>query len=310
MSSARIGLSMPLSHGTGAGRAAIADWLTRADTSGLDSLWVLDQSAGRMPTPNPVAVLGFAAAVTERVRLGTAVYVAPARNPITAAKELATLDSLTGGGRLVVGVGTGDRGLFGSFGLAGNPGPSAVLDEFLTVVPRLWAETDVHHDGPLWPLHGVTLSPRPLVPPPFWIGGGGPLALRRAVRHGAGWIGAGRHTTAEFAVLAARVRELCGEAGRDPADLALGKRVYLLVEPDRARSRATVEQWFGTFYRRPELGEQVTVSGDARSCLEQLAALVDAGATDLVLHPLVESPTQDDLVFGELLPALTGAALT
>ncbi|GAA1864085.1 LLM class flavin-dependent oxidoreductase [Pseudonocardia ailaonensis] len=308
MIGARIGLSVPLAHGTGAGRAQMAEWFARADASGLDSLWVLDQLIGRMPTPGPVGVLGFAAAMTERVRLGTAVYVVPGRNPIAAAKELATLDSLAGGGRLVVGVGSGNRAHFPTFGLGcahdGPPAPRDVLDEFLEVLPRLWREADVHHPGPLWPMDGVTLSPHPAVPPALWVGGGAPAALRRALRFGSGWIGAGRHSTAEFAELAARFRALCAEAGRP--DMAVGKRVYLLVEGDRARARATIEEWFGTFYRRPELGATVTVAGDAAECLEQLEALTAAGATDLILHPLAETAAQQDLVFDALLPALAG----
>ena len=156
----RIGLDLPLRFAADASPSAIVTWLRGIDASPVDSLWTLDQLSGRLPTPEPIALLGFAAAHTKRVGLGIAVLVAPGRNPITAAKELSTLDRLSGGGRLVVGVGTGDSRLLGAMRL-GEERPGAVLDEFLTVVRRLWTEREVAHDGPIWPFTGVTTSPGP-----------------------------------------------------------------------------------------------------------------------------------------------------
>jgi alkanesulfonate monooxygenase SsuD/methylene tetrahydromethanopterin reductase-like flavin-dependent oxidoreductase (luciferase family) len=298
MSCVRVGLSMPLSHGTDANPADVVAALARLDASPLDSLWVLDQLVGRTATPNPVALLGFAAAATRRVRLGTAVYVAPARNPVVAAKELATLQSLSGG-RLVVGVGSGDRGLFPSFGL-GTTTPGTVLEEFVGSLRRLWTESDVRHDGPLWPLPGVTVTPRPDPAPLLWLSGGAPVALRRAVRHGDGWIGAGRYSSAEFIALVDGLRLACADADRDPAGFAVAKRVYLHLGSEPG----AVDAWFGRFYGRPELGRKVTVSGTPEACADQLNSLVEAGATDLVLHPVAATAEQDDLLFEELLPRL------
>jgi len=305
----RIGLNLPLRFAAGTAPKEIATWLRGADASPVDALWTLDQLAGRTPTPEPVGMLGFAAAHTSRVRLGVAVLVAPGRNPITAAKELASLDRLGGGGRLVVGVGSGDRRLFPSLRLD-DWGPGAVLDEFLTAVRRLWTEDEVDHEGPIWPFTGVGISPRPIAPPPLWVGGGSVPALRRAVRLGSGWVAAGRQPTARFAELAARLEEVLDEEGRARETLAVAKRVYLLVEPRRSRAERAVDAWFSAFYGSPEHGREATVFGDVESCAEQLAELAGLGVTDLILHPLDESDRHGAAVLGELLPALATAPAT
>lgn len=301
----RIGLNLPLRFAEAA-PAEIAAWLGEIDgEASVDTVWLLDQLAGRMNTPEPVALLGFAAAHTTRVRYGLAVLAVPGRGPVAVAKQLATADHLLGGGRLVVGVGSGDRRLFRTYGLGEyQDRPGAVLDTFLTSVRRLWTETDVSHDGPVWPFTDVTVSPRPAVPPPLWVGGGSVPALRRAARLASGWVAAGRQPTARFAELAARLDEVLAEEGRDRDTLAVGKRIYLLVEPDRARAHRVIDDWFAAFYGNADLGRAATVYGDVAACAEQLAHLAELGVTDLILHPLDESPRHEAAVLGELLPAL------
>ncbi|WP_187281099.1 LLM class flavin-dependent oxidoreductase [Nonomuraea sp. C10] len=303
----RIGLNLPLSF-AGAAPAAIAAWFGDVEAASVDALWTLDQLAGRMPTPEPIALLGFAAAHTTRVRLGIAVLVAPGRGPIAAAKQLASLDRLTGG-RLVVGVGSGDRRLFPALRLGDwEDRPGAVLDEFLTAVHRLWTGTGVTHDGPIWPFADVTVTPRPVAPPPLWVGGGSVPALRRALRLGSGWVAAGRQPTARFAELAVRLDEVAEQEGRARDSFSVAKRVYLLVEPDQARAHRTIDAWFGAFYGTPDHGREATVHGDVATCAEQLAELARLGVTDLILHPLDESPRHQAAVLGELLPAITAAS--
>ncbi|MFG1948604.1 LLM class flavin-dependent oxidoreductase [Nonomuraea sp. NPDC048826] len=302
----RIGLNLPLGFAA-SGPDDVAAWLRDVEAAPVDALWTLDQLAGRMPTPEPIALLGFAAAHTRRVRLGIAVLVAPGRGPIAAAKQLAYLDHLTGG-RLVVGVGSGDRRMFPALRLADwADRPGVVIDEFLTAVRRLWTESGVTHDGPIWPFADVTVTPRPAAPPPLWVGGGSVPALRRALRLGSGWVAAGRQTTARFAELAVRLDEVAEQEGRDRASFSVAKRVYLLVEPDRARAHRKIDAWFTAFYGSPDQGREATVHGDVATCAEQLAELAGLGVTDLILHPLDESPRHRAVVLGELLPAITTA---
>src|SRR5207247_11399159 len=104
-----------------------------------------------------------------------------------------------------------------------------------------------------------------------------PTALRRAVKLGAGFIGAGSVSTATFLDEAKLLRGLLEEAGRDPATFPLGKRVYIAVDRDRARAGRRLAEWFGAFYGNPELAAAVSVWGDPGARLDRLADLPAAG---------------------------------
>ncbi len=306
-----FGLDIPQSLVSDDSRVKPAEWFSSVEQSTIESLWTLDQLAGRMPSAEPVALLTFAAAFTSRLRLGVAVYVAAARNPVLAAKSIATLDRLSGGGRLVLGVGTGGPAHYSSYGHAGRAeGPGRILDEFLAVVGRLWREDSVTHAGPVWPMHEVTVEPKPVVPPPIWVGGSGPAAFRRTLTAASGWIGAGRHDHAEFASAVRELRSRLSAAGRPATDLTISKRVYLLVEPDHGLAERTIHRWFDLFYRRPDLGPRVTVAGDVDECAASLSELVAAGADELVLHPLVETTDQYSVILDELIPRVLAIGAT
>src|SRR5207245_4143549 len=106
------------------------------------------------------------------------------------------------------------------------------------LMKRLWTEARATFEGEFFKLHTASLQPTPLQrpPPPLWFGGHHPNALRRAVKLGDGFIGAGSVSTATFLDEAKLLRGLLEEAGRDPATFPLGKRVYIAVDRDRARA--------------------------------------------------------------------------
>ena len=114
--------------------------------------------------------------------------VVPGRNPVVLAKELASLDRLSGG-RLLPGVGLGAR-CRPSTGRSGSTTARAGLfDEAVGLMRRLWTEDDVHHDGEHFHVDGVTLRPRPVQQPiDVWLGGTSPSELRRTGRLGDGWL--------------------------------------------------------------------------------------------------------------------------
>lgn len=193
--------------------AMIRDFGRRAEEAGLDSIWMgehvvlFDRNTygypsskdGRIPVPegggmlDVTATFGFLAAATTRLRFGTGVALVPQRNPIYTAKEIATLDWLTGG-RIDFGIGVGwnkeeveacgyrfeDRG--------------ARCDEFLEVMRRLWTEPVVDFHGRWVRFETARLDPKPVQTPhvPIIVGGYADAALRRAVRFGAGWYGFNR----------------------------------------------------------------------------------------------------------------------
>ncbi len=181
------------------------------EANGFDSLWWSDVLT--VPGDDPLAAMAYAAGHAPRLKIGTTM-VLPGRNPVRLAKQLATLDRLSGGRLLVtfvlglrrpteldaMGVGAGDRG--------------RQLDELLPLLRRLWSEDDVDHEGEFWKLHHITVEPKPKQQPfDVWLGGSVPGALRRAGTLGDGWLPA--LCTPEEAVAGRRVIEdAAAAAGR------------------------------------------------------------------------------------------------
>jgi probable F420-dependent oxidoreductase len=135
-----------------------------------------------------IATLSYLAAVTERVRLLSHVYVLPYRHPLAAAKAWATLDQLSGG-RAVLGVGTGH--VEGEFDALGVPFSERgrLLDEAIDAVRAALADEFASHDGPTWRFEDVGQRPRPVQPTiPIWVGGSSKAAMRRAAERGDGWL--------------------------------------------------------------------------------------------------------------------------
>ena len=152
------------------------------------------------------------------MRLGCAVFVSTLYSPVHLAKSLSTLDQLSRG-RIEIGVGTGGRGRrFAAFGV--DPRRYvARFTEGLALMKALWTEPRVTFDGEFWQLQDAAMEPKPFQKPypPVWFGAA-TAALRRAVRRGDGFFGAGSTPTARFAEQVPVVREALAEAGR-PAEL-------------------------------------------------------------------------------------------
>jgi alkanesulfonate monooxygenase SsuD/methylene tetrahydromethanopterin reductase-like flavin-dependent oxidoreductase (luciferase family) len=283
-------------------------WLELIEAPSVDAAWTLDQPSGRAATLEPLSALAFAAALTTRVRLGVAVLVPAARGPLATAKAVTTVDRASRG-RLIVGLGLGGRHHYGSYGIdVDRHRTGDLLDDAVEIMTRIWSGDAVGASGGPWHLDGVHIEPRPLQRPhpPLWFGGGGRKAMLRTAHRGAGWIGAGRHSTKEFADNRSLLEEVLAEAGRPADDLVVAKRVYLLVDDRLDRARGTTAEWFGQFYGRPELGEAVTVLGPPSRCAEQLDELYALGADHLVLHPLADDIPQFERVVHEVIPGLGG----
>jgi probable F420-dependent oxidoreductase len=269
----------------------IARYAARAEALGFDGLWTLDSVVGGRTTHAPLLdglhVLSHVAAVTDTIRLGMAVVVLPPRNPALLARELATVDRLSGG-RLTVGVGLGivDERM----GALGFPVDRRVrrLTEGIGVMRALWAQDEAAYDGELWRFSGVPLQPKPLQRPgpPVWLGAGREPALRRAARIGDGWIGAGSSSNADFAAQVPVVRAALEETGRDPARFAISKRVYIAVENDEAVARGRLAAVLDAMYQFPGLTERCAVCGPPERCAEAVRELVAAGAEHVLLSPM------------------------
>jgi len=301
-----LGVAIPQTSVQGAFDARrIREFLARAEALGFQSVWVVEHILGGIRSLEPVALLTYAAACTERMRLGSAVLLTALRSPVHLAKSLATLDHLSGG-RLTVGVGLGGNPrVYPAFGLSAAR-RAARFAEGLALMKRLWTEARVTFEGEFFNLQNASMEPKPLQKPhpPLWFGGHHPNALRRAVKLGDGFIGAGSVSTATFLDEAKLLRGLLEEAGRDPATFPLGKRVYIAVDRDRARAGRRLAEWFGAFYGKPELAAEVSVWGDPGECVDRLSEITAAGVGFLMLNPVFDELEHLDQFASAIAPKL------
>ena len=164
-----------------------ADTVDALERLRFDSLWLSERLGGE--APDPIVGMAFAAGRTQKLKFGTSVLVLPGRNPVVLAKELASLDRLSGGRLLpAFGLGVADPHEQQAFGVARGD-RAAWFDEALPLIRRLWLEDSVDHDGPRFHFEALKVIPKPLQQPPdVWLGGLAPSELRRVGRLGDGWL--------------------------------------------------------------------------------------------------------------------------
>jgi probable F420-dependent oxidoreductase len=162
--------------------------------------------------PDPWVLVGAMAAVTNRVRFTTNVYVLPLRDVFTTAKSVGTAAVLSGG-RVALGIGAG--WMREEFELVGQPFAKrgARMEEQVEILHKLWAGGMVEHHGEHHDFEPVQMSPTPPGPIPVWVGGTSDLALRRAASVGDGWIGVNT-PMAELIDTAERLRIERDKAGK------------------------------------------------------------------------------------------------
>lgn len=259
-----------------------------ADERGLDSVWVYDHvvtpavlssrypysadGSYKIDADDPfyeaITVLSHVAAATTRVRLGTGVLIPALRHPLLLAKQVATLDQLSGG-RVLLGVGTG--WMREEFEALGTPfeGRGARLDELVGVLRASWEHGRSASDGPLYPHPPMGMAPRPAGRVPLLFGGHSDAALRRVVRLGDGWAVTAPPADDPYAALAERItmlRHLCEDQNRDPSDLVLV-------------AHAPVTAGEGRLQQLAELGVDICV-------------LISTGRPQLTVQLLARLPTE------------------
>jgi probable F420-dependent oxidoreductase len=211
-----------------------------AEAVGIESIWVSEHlvvSDPRQPPSlmdpedpilDPVTALAFLAARTRSTRIGTSVVVLPLRSPLILAKELATIDVLSGG-RLIFGVGVGY--VAQEFAALAVPfaGRGARLEEYLGAIRAIWTEEHPAFSGDLVAFDGVNAYPRPLQEPhpPIVMGGYAPIVKRRTVREADGWYGWGL----DLEQTARHLGELQEAARQVPRGEGLGRLEITITPP-------------------------------------------------------------------------------
>ena len=227
-----------------------------------DGSFPADSSIGWL---EPISTLLFVAGCTERVRLGTTVLILPYRAPVVTAKQLATLDVVSGG-RLILGAGVG--WMREEAEVLGMPWDArgARSDEQLDIFRRLFTEEEVAFDGRYYSFPAVRFEPKPVQQPvPVWIGGASPAAFRRVARFGSGFHAAFQPRDVIREEWRA-IRQATEETGRDPDALTLSVRLYL--DPAGAMD--------------PEL----SIAGGTEQMAATVAALAEIGVQHVLLDPV------------------------
>jgi len=216
----RLGIHLP--HiGRKAGPDAIRRAALQAEALGFADVWVsehiiLPKAAPYPPSPafyEPILTLTWAAAVTNRVGLGTSVIVLPMHHPVPMAKQIATLQCLSGG-RVIFGIGVG--WLEAEFAALGAPfrERGRRMDESIALMRALWSQDPVSFETRAVPaeIADMRMQPPPSHTIPIWVGGSSEPALARAVRLCDGWHGT-RLTPEKAAPIVERLRRERPEPG-------------------------------------------------------------------------------------------------
>ncbi len=285
----------------------IRKFAVRAEQLGYDSLWLQERIIGDVNMLEPVTLLSYVAAVTSRIKIGTSVILLPLRNPVQLAKAYATLDVMSNG-RAVMGVGLGG-GHLGShedvFGYT-REGRVTRFTEAVEIMKLLWTEPKASFHGRFWNFENVSMEPKPIQKPrpSIIFGGHHENALRRAVKHADGWMGAGSSSSGAFIRESARIRQLLKEFKRDAASFGFSKRVYLAVDNDEARAERRIRDWFGKRYKNADLGPRVSIWGSAAKCTEKIQEIVKAGAQRIVFNPMFDEIEHLESCAREIMPRL------
>jgi probable F420-dependent oxidoreductase len=293
------------------------DWLAAAERLPIESIWQGGHILPPAPTGEAITRLALLTAWTERVRVGTAVLLLPLYHPVVAAKQLADLDSRSGG-RVCVGVGVGGefRGEFDAVGVApAERGPRT--DEAMQVLRLLWQGGPVSHHGRFFRLDNAEL--RPVRPPgadkPHMRQGGPPLlvsgrkepAMRRAARLGDGWMPYLVSPDA-YARSVRAIRDEAQKAGRDLAGFEWMMYLYCSVRRDGDRARDDVARFLGGAYgdKPGALLDRVAPAGTPDQVAARLQDYVDAGVRHFVISPAAARDTLGvvTLAAEEVLPRL------
>ena len=284
----------------------ISRFITRAEALNYHSLWVAERVFGPIPSVDPILSLTYAAALTQKIKIGTSILLSVLRHPVYLAKGLGSLDHLSQG-RLIVGVGVGgytQSPFYPAFGMS----PEEVGDRFeegIVLMEKLWAEEEVNFDGRFWKIKQMSINPKPLQNPrpPLLFGAHVPKALRRAARMGDGWMASSVPASLPFSEEIKLIKRYLEEEGRDPSTYSFSKRVYIAVDENKKRAEQKMKEWFGTLYKEPDL-YSAAVFGSKQECIDKLSEIASLGFDLLIADSVYDDLEQVEILAKDVLPHL------
>ncbi len=283
----------------------------RAETAGYDSIWVTEGLANQRAALDPVLAMMAIAQGTTQITVGSCVILLPLRTPAIFAKEIASLDLLSGG-RIVLGIGVGASALsnpadFRACGIDPRH-RGALCDEILDCLVALWRGESTTHHGRFFDFEDIVLRPVPKQTPypPLWMGGEARGVLKRTARLGNGFapMGAGPDRYRE---LWREVADLTEAENRDPADITRAIHLYCCMDDNDDKAHETVEQTlterYGFEVTLPDRG--AFLIGSADRCVRVVESYLEVGVQHFVINiarPLEEVPHDMLRLADEVLP--------
>ena len=302
----RLGIHVPAAFaGPLPPARAYLDFFQHAEALGFHSLWSEDRIFHAANFLDAMTLLSWAAAATTRVQLGTAVLVLALRNAPLLARQVSTLDYLSGG-RLALGISVG--GHPSEYQGLGIPMQQRVarLRENITVLRQLLSGEPVSTQGRFYDLHKAIIRPASPQPNgvPLYMGGRVDTVLQRAGELSDGWIMGPFGTTDECRTSVAKVQSAAHAAGRDPQALVIGKLIYAQVDDDVDRAYRTLHTFLHGYYSRPVDVTEVAAFGKPQEVIARLQAFAEAGVSTFMLGVPTLEVSQLERLAHEVMPHL------
>ena len=287
------------------GRKFFQQLIEVGDRYSYDSIWFSDRVVSDRLAPEPMIAMSMVAASSEKMKFGTAVTQLPLRNPVVLAKEMATLDYLSGGRFLpAVGLGQEDPREYEACGVQ-KEDRGRRADEAMAVMRRLWTEDGVTHHGEFFSLTDITVTPKPVQSPsmPLWVGGRSKAAVRRAGRLGDGWL-VSSATPVEIGEGATLLFDTAAEYGREVDSDHIGALIGFYIA-DSAEEAIRVGEPFITRARPDAHFTEYSALGTPHQVVQTIEQYLKAGASKFVMRPLClpeHAIEQLELLGQEVLP--------
>ncbi len=304
-------------------RREVHEFAIRAEKYGFD-LWVIDHllhAPGLYGVAwlEPLTVLSYCAGITEKVKLGTGILVLPLRHPVILAKEIATLDYLSGG-RFIFGVGPGWYPQ--EFTAVGTriEERGRRTDEVLEAVKLLLTQENVTFKGQFYQFENVTIEPRPPKLPEIWVSGGSRIpdpeyhdlpvlaeSVKRRIANADVWLSRCSGNQEWVKNDWRQIQEYLVSQGRDPNSVRFAhcNFTYIVDTQDREEAlriqRPYFEEIMGT-HRTFEHLQQCYMMGSVNDIVARIKDLQDAGLEYLVLGPVSDELEQIDLIAEKIVP--------
>ena len=284
--------------------AFFRNFAKRVEDLGFDMMFCGDHVYHNAPLPECLINIMDMAAVTSRITLGSCVLQLPMRDPSVTAKQIATIDRLSGG-RFIFGAGVG-----GEYEReweavdVERKTRGRRMDEYLEIMQRLWKGEEMSFEGEFRKLHDVTLTPKTAQPggPPIWIGGRSDAAIKRSIRFN-GWIG--------YASSVRRARESVQKAkefagGELPKGFRIGMSIFVLVAKTKEEAIAGAAARMGAYYDQDftKIVDSIGAVGTVEQVRQRMEEFKEAGVTDFIWSPAVPAPRYNDQV--DMITEITG----